>query len=73
MFTPHGSLQDLIPLLPILIPAVVIGLGLEIYSIVDLFRRDRQVKGGNKLLWLIVILLGTLGQLVYLFVGREDA
>ena len=73
MFTTHGSLEDLIALLPILIPAVVIGLGLEIYSIVDLFRQDRRVKGGNKLVWLIVILLGTLGQLVYLFAGREDA
>jgi hypothetical protein len=59
-------------MLPILIPVVVLGLALEIYSLIDLFRRDRKVKGGNKLIWLIVILLGTLGQLIYLFVGRED-
>ena len=72
MFTTHGSFADLMSLLPILLPLVLVSLGLEVYALIDLFRRDRRVRGGNKLLWLVVILLGTIGQLVYLFVGRED-
>jgi hypothetical protein len=40
---------------------------------VDLFKPDRRVRGGNKLVWLLVILLvSTLGWLIYLLAGREE-
>jgi hypothetical protein len=59
-------------LLLAIIPLVVIDLAMVIYSIVDLFKKDRRVKGGNKLIWLLVILLvSTLGWLAYLLFGRE--
>ncbi len=67
------SADQLIPLLPFLIPLVLVNLGLVIFSLVDLFKSERRVKGGNKVVWALVILLfQTLGPLVYLFVGRED-
>jgi glucose uptake protein GlcU len=60
-------------LLLALAPLVLIDLGMVIFSIVDLYKADRHVRGGNKLVWLLVILLvSTLGWLVYLFVGRTD-
>lgn len=60
-------------LLLALLPLVLIDLGMVIYSIVDLFQRDRHVRGNNKIVWLLVILLvSTLGWLAYLLVGRED-
>ena len=60
-------------LLPILLPIVAVSLGLTIFCLVDIFRKDRQVKGGNKLVWALIVILGnTLGQIVYLVVGRED-
>jgi hypothetical protein len=60
-------------LLAALVPLVLIDLGMVVYSIVDLYRPDRRVKGGNKLVWLLVILLvSTLGWLAYLLVGREE-
>jgi hypothetical protein len=32
------------------------------------------VRGGSKLVWLLIILLvGTLGWLLYLLIGREDS
>jgi hypothetical protein len=44
-----------------------------IYCIVDLYRPERRVRGGNKILWLLIILLiSTLGWVVYLLAGRED-
>jgi Phospholipase_D-nuclease N-terminal len=56
-----------------LVPLVLLDLGMVVYSIVDLYQPDRRVRGGNKLLWLLVILLvSTLGWLVYLLVGREE-
>jgi hypothetical protein len=60
-------------LLAALVPLVLIDLGMVVYSIVDLYRQDRRVRGGNKLIWLLVILLvSTLGWVVYLLVGREE-
>ena len=57
-----------------LLPLILISLGLEIFALVDLVRRNpRQVQGGNKWLWALVILfISLLGPIVYLTVGRTD-
>ena len=61
-------------LLLALIPLVLLDLGMVIFCIVDLYRPDRRVRGGNKLVWLLVILLvSTLGWIIYLLAGREEA
>ena len=55
------------------IPLVIIDLAMVIYCIVDLFKPDRKVRGNNKLVWLLVILLvSTFGWLAYLLFGREE-
>jgi hypothetical protein len=60
-------------LLLILLPLVVIELGLVVFSLVDLFRPERRVIGGNKLVWaLIIVLVGTIGPIVYLLAGRKQ-
>ncbi len=60
-------------LLLALAPLVLIDLGMIIYSIVDLYKPERRVRGGNKLVWLLVILLvSTLGWVIYLLAGREE-
>jgi hypothetical protein len=58
-------------LLPFLIPLVLIQLGLAVYCLIDLSRRERT--RGPKLLWVLVIVLGELlGPVVYLIVGRIE-
>lgn len=60
-------------LLLALLPLVLIDLGVVIYCIVDLYQPDRRVRGGNKVVWLLIILLiSTLGWVAYLLIGRED-
>jgi hypothetical protein len=55
------------------IPLAIIDLAMVIYCIVDLFKPDRKVRGNNKLVWLLVILLvSTFGWLIYLLAGREE-
>ena len=67
------DLKQLQDALPIVIPLAVAELALVVFCLVDLFRADRRVRGGNKLVWaLVVVLVGTLGPLAYLFFGRED-
>jgi hypothetical protein len=57
--------------LPLIIPLVLVQLGLAIYCLVDLSRRERTK--GPKWLWAVVILLGELlGPVLYLLIGRED-
>ncbi|HEX2911885.1 MAG TPA: PLD nuclease N-terminal domain-containing protein [Chloroflexia bacterium] len=57
-----------------LVPLVLINLGLDVFALVDLARRDkRYVQGQNKWIWAIVILLfSTIGPLIYLAAGRTQ-
>jgi Phospholipase_D-nuclease N-terminal len=57
----------------ILLPLVLIELGLVVFSLVDLFKAERRVVGNNKLVWaLIIVLVGTIGPIVYLLAGRKQ-
>jgi hypothetical protein len=60
-------------LLLVLLPLVLIELGLVVFSLVDLFKPERRVVGNNKLVWaLIIVLVGTIGPIVYLLAGRKQ-
>lgn len=66
------STDLIISMLPFIVPLVLIELGLKVYSLVDLSKAERQVRG-NKLVWvLIILLISTFGPLAYLFFGRKD-
>jgi hypothetical protein len=57
----------------LLLPIIVIQIGLTIFCLWDLTRPERRVRGDSKLMWgIIIVLVGTIGPLIYLFVGRED-
>jgi len=61
-------------ILPFLIPIIVLQLVLMSVGLYDLTRPERRVKGGNKLVWGVIIVLGQmLGPLLYFLVGRDDA
>ena len=58
----------------LLLPVLVIQLGLMVFALWDITRSERRVRGDSKLMWgLIVVLVGMLGPIIYLAVGREDA
>ena len=60
-------------LIAALVPLILIDLAMVIFSIIDLYKPERRVRGGNKLVWLLVILLvSTFGWIVYLLAGREE-
>lgn len=67
------NFNDLLNLLPLLIPVVVIQLSLQVYCIIDLVRR-KKVRYNNKLLWgVIIVALSLIGPVVYLVLrGDED-
>jgi hypothetical protein len=60
-------------LLLIVLPLVVIELGLVVFSLVDLFKPERRVVGDSKLVWaLVIVLVGTIGPILYLLAGRKQ-
>lgn len=61
-------------LLPIIIPLAILELALLAIGLYDLTRPDRKVKGGNKWIWgIIIVLVNFIGPLIYFFFGREES
>lgn len=67
------AIQISTSLLLILLPLVIIELGLVVFSLIDLFKPERRVMGDNKLIWaLVIVVVGTIGPIVYLLAGRKQ-
>ena len=66
--------MDNLTLILLLSPLILIQLGLTIYSLIDFFKRDpSQIRGDNRWVWLVIILLGsTIGSIAYLTLGRKE-
>jgi len=63
--------SDFEQFLPLLIPIALLQLGLMVFALVDLLRRQRTK--GPKWMWaLIIILVNFIGPVVYLLAGREE-
>ena len=61
-------------IIALLAPIIVIQLGLIVAALYDLERDERRVRGGNKLVWvLIIVFLNIIGPIVYFVAGREEA
>jgi hypothetical protein len=62
---------DVGTLLPLLIPVLLIEIALWVVSFIDLSKRDK-VRGGSKVLWVVIILLlNLIGPILYLVWGRN--
>ena len=61
--------QILLPLLPI----AIIEIGLILVALRDLLRPERRVRGDSKLMWgILIVVIGMLGPILYLTVGRRE-
>lgn len=65
-------IEVLLKFLPFFIPVIILQVSLQIYSIVNLVKRNR-VRFNNKLLWGIIILLfGLIGPVSYLLLRGDE-
>ncbi|MFW6256586.1 MAG: PLDc N-terminal domain-containing protein [Bacillota bacterium] len=56
----------------LIIPLLLLQIGLLIFALLDLSKRE-HVLGGNKLIWVLIILFfQVLGPLVYFVIGRKE-
>jgi hypothetical protein len=61
-------------ILPVLVPLLILQVVLIAVALYDLTRPERRVRGDNKLLWgVIIVLFQFLGPLAYFLIGREDS
>ena len=67
-------MSDISPeLVLLLVPLALIQIGLVVAALWDLTRPGRRVRGGSRAVWAVVILLvSTIGPIVYFLAGRED-
>ena len=66
------QIGNLIHMLPYLAPLIVVEIVLVAISLVDLARRKR-VRGGNKLIWVLVTVgVQFIGPVIYLVAGRKE-
>ena len=67
----NTDISPIMEYLPLLIPLVVLQLGLQIWALVDLARREAT--NGPKWLWAVIIILGELlGPVIYFIAGRKE-
>ena len=67
----HRAPPALVALLAIVF--LLVYLRLVMYFIEDLYQPERRVAGGDKTVWLVIIVCGSvIGILAYLLVGRES-
>jgi len=58
--------------LPYLLPLIVIQLGLLVFALLDLLKRERT--RGPKWMWIIIIIfVNIFGPVAYLLFGREES
>jgi len=64
-------METLRPMIPYLVPVLLLALGLVLFALRDLSRRD-QVNGPKWLWVLIIVLIQFIGPMLYFVVGRRD-
>lgn len=61
-------------IIALLLPIAIIQLGLMIAALYDLEKPERVVRGGNKIVWILVIVfVNVVGPIIYFVAGREDS
>ena len=65
-------MEEIKPFIPYLIPVIIIQLGLMVFALVDLIRRERTK--GPKWMWAIIIVaVNIIGPVVYLLAGKDES
>jgi hypothetical protein len=60
-------------ILLLVMPILIIEIGLILFALRDLLRPERRVRGESKLMWgILIVLVGLLGPILYLAVGRQE-
>lgn len=65
-------IEDILEVLPLILPIFIIDLGFKIYAVVDIYKPEREVKWNNKLIWVIISVIVSYGWVFYFLFGRDE-
>ena len=69
----QAELDTIIKVLPFLIPLFLLEVGLLVWALIDVIKRQK-VRGDNKVVWiLVIVLIEVIGPIIYLAIGRKEA
>jgi hypothetical protein len=69
---PPTTMTDM-QILALALPVALVELALILVALRDLLRPERHVRGDSKLMWgILIVVIGMLGPLLYLAVGRRE-
>jgi hypothetical protein len=64
-------MEEFLKYLPLIIPLLLIQIGLAIFALIDLSRREKT--RGPKWMWALIIIFGEMfGPIIYFLVGRSE-
>lgn len=68
----HAPSDPIFILFPLIVLAIDVAM--VVYCLNDLYKPNRRVAGGNKDTWaFIIVVIGMVGWIAYLYFGRENA
>ncbi len=68
------GLQQILNILPVIIPLMILELALMVIALVDVIRREPQRVRWNKVIWIIIIVaVNIIGPIAYFIFGRQEA
>ena len=68
------GLQQILNILPVIIPLMILELALMVIALVDVIRREPQRVRWNKVVWIVIIVaVNIIGPIAYFIIGRQEA
>ena len=64
--------DQIMRLVPLLIPLLIVQLGLLIFALVDLLKPERVTRGPKWVWALVIVLVNLIGPIIYFAAGREE-
>jgi heme/copper-type cytochrome/quinol oxidase subunit 4 len=64
-------LEEIIELLPFIIPFAIIQIGLMVAALMHIFKHNTY-KIGNRVIWIVLCFVGFIGPILYFAIGKGD-
>ncbi len=65
-------MEDYVLIILLLSPIILLDFGFKIYSVIDIFKVEREVRHISKIAWAVIVLIISFAWIVYLLIGRDD-
>ena len=66
------KMEDYVLIILLLSPIILLDFGFKIYSVIDIFKVEREVRHISKIAWAVIVLIISFAWIVYLLIGRDD-